>query len=536
MFVIFSIAIPLVMSLVLLGIHIRRPNFRYFWLFAAITALLTWTMIFLGYLRIPQTIPIITWRPIDLFPVSPSLLLDDISWVYSISLVTLLLAVILTAVTRVLDPEYSAEETVSSEWSNWASSLAFISLGLVTTLAGNLITLLLAWAALDLFELSIRIRNAAQRGETDRIVLAFATRIMGIMLVMWAIVSAQSANMSINLNSINPQISVYLVLAAGFRLGVIPVHMPAIKGSTYQQGFGTLIRLLPAASSLMLLGRIASQGMPPQSMLIFIIIASLAALYGAFSWSMSSDEINGQPFWIIGVSALAMASAVQAQTAASLAWGAALLLSGGLIFLYTARDRRLIFIPVLGILGISGLPFTPAWLGMNMYTSTMPVILWAVFIFAQALLINGYFQFMVRPGRTMSGAERFIWVIYPWGLLLLPFVQYIATYLSMTLSTGVLENPPDILASWPSFVASGLAVLLILWRTRGPTIPIHYGNILRKFLSLDWLYGFLERLYRVICRIVTFIDQLVEGKGAVLWTILLLTLLISLLTHIELGE
>lgn len=520
----------------LLGLRVLRPKFKYIWLVAAITALLTWGLVLVLRLQIPLTTPLITWKPIELFPVSPSLQLDDISWSYAISLVTLLLGVTLTAVARIPNSDDPISDNFMSDWSIWASSLALISLGLLATMAGNLITLLLAWAAIDIFELSIRIGITKEGEQNERNVFAFGARVIGILLVIWAIAVERSSGLSINLNSIDSRISVYLILAAVFRLGVIPAHMPALKQGVDRRGFGTLLRFVPAISGLMLFSRTASQAIPIQMSQILLIIAGLAALYGGISWSASSDELDGRPYWIIAVAAFTAASVIQSQTAASVAWGIALILSGGLLFLYSSRDRRLLILPILGLLGISGLPFTAAWHGMSVYTPEMPAYLRAVFIVAQALILSAYVVHMIRPGNTMTDQDRFVWVIYPWGLLLLPLVQYLVAILSLTLSSTISSDLPEILATWPSFVASFLAVLIILWRIRGPHILFPYRDSIKVFLSFNWIYEILSQIYRLIGRMVAFIELLVEGRGAVLWTILLLTLLISLLSIIELGE
>lgn len=536
MLVLLTIGLPLFAASGLLGLHVLRPKFKYIWLVAAITALLTWTLVLVLRLQIPLTIPLVTWKPIELFPVSPSLQLDDISWSYAFSLVTLLLGVTLTAVARIPKSEDLVPNEFSSDWLTWSSSLLLISLGVLATIAGNLITLLLAWAAIDILELSIRIGITKEGEQYDRIVFAFGARVIGILLVIWAIAAARASGYSINLISLDPGISVFLILAAVFRLGVIPIHMPSLKRGVDRRGFGTLLRFAPAISGLMLLSRTASQAIPTQMTLILLISAGLVALYGSIFWSMATDELEGRPYWIIAVAALTAASAIQSQAAASVAWGVALILSGGILFLYSSRDRRLIILPILGLLGISGLPFTAVWPGMSIYTSTLPVYLWIVFIITQALILSAYAVHIIRPANTMTGVVRFVWVIYPWGLALLPLVQYLIVILNQTLTPSIGSGLPEILATWPSLVASIFAALIIIWRIRGPHIGLPFSDKIKPLLSFNWIYGILGQIYRLIGRTVAFIEMLVEGKGAVLWTILLLTLLISLLSIIELGE
>ena len=87
-------------ALIMVGMRLLRPRFSYFWLIAATAATLAWVIVlaarWLTPDEWPNMIPLVTWEPDFLFPVSPALLLDDISWSFSLVLVTLALAALLT--------------------------------------------------------------------------------------------------------------------------------------------------------------------------------------------------------------------------------------------------------------------------------------------------------------------------------------------------------------------------------------------------------------------------------------------------------
>ena len=137
------ILILIITPLIMLIIRILQPDFTFFWLIAALGALATWPAVLLLRLRIPESITLVTWKPEQILPVSPTLLLDSISWPFAMALATLVLAVILTDVTRVPDVN----------WSAWASSLAISAISMLAVFAGNPLTLILAWGAIDLIEL-----------------------------------------------------------------------------------------------------------------------------------------------------------------------------------------------------------------------------------------------------------------------------------------------------------------------------------------------------------------------------------------------
>ena len=116
----------------------------------------------------------------------------------------------------------------------------------------------------------------------------------------------------------------------------------------------------------------------------------------------SKDEITGHAYWIIGVAALVMASAVSGEENASMAWGLTGLLSGALLFLYSIRGRLLVILPALGLLQLTGLPLTQAWNGVTLFRA-VSLIFSVLFLISQALLLAGYFS---RMDNTRNEKER----------------------------------------------------------------------------------------------------------------------------------
>ena len=82
----------------MLTINLRRPKFPYFWLVSASASLLVWPIILIALVNLPVEIQIMHWQPEEFLPISPTFLLDRISWPFALALATLNLAVVLTAV------------------------------------------------------------------------------------------------------------------------------------------------------------------------------------------------------------------------------------------------------------------------------------------------------------------------------------------------------------------------------------------------------------------------------------------------------
>ena len=510
-----AIALLLLTPVIMFLVRLARPGFAYYWLIAATGVLLAWPLTMLAGLNLPQTIPLITWQPQSLFSGSPHLLVDHLSWPFAIGVSTLVSAVILTAVARMQQ----------INWRAWAGSLILGGLGLIAVLAGNPLTLLLAWAALDLAELLILLLQVLSSSGRERIVIAFSARAVGLFLLVWANILGRTSGVSLTFDAIPPNVILLLLFAAALRLGVLPLHVPFLQELPLRRGLGTMLRLIPAAASLVLLTRTAAAGVPGAFVPYLLALVGLSALYSAYSWASAPDELSGRPFWVLGLASLSVAAALRSLPTASLAWGIALLLSGGLLFLYSARHKYLLAVGILGLLGFSGLPFTPAWEGMRLYQPPFTPLLIA-FLLAQALLAVGYIRHMLQVSESLMGVERWVWAIYPLGLLLLPITHFL-----VGLRMRMAEEGMGLTGWLAGLLVTGLIGLILYLNRRVPRLPDPLRPVLHTLLSLNWVYTLFWAVYRFLGRMVAVTTNLLEGEGGVLWALVLLAILFSILAQ-----
>jgi hypothetical protein len=496
-----------------------RPRFAYSWLLAALGALLTLPLVFVFRPLQPRLLPLANWESLDMMQASPAFLVDGISWSFSLALAALVLAVILTDVARAAE----------SDWSAWAGCLILGAIGLAAVMAGNLVTMLLLWVAVDAIELLVLLWHSPTSSAREQIIAAFTARTGGVYLLWFAGLTAVQAGTELDFEAIPPQVVIYLILAAGLRLGILPLHLPLLHERTLRRGLGTMLRLVPAATSLVLLVRTASAGVPMQQSLILLALAALAAYVASLLWISATDELEGRPFWIMGMASLALAAAVRGQPAASLAWGMALLLSGGMIFLTTARHPRLLPGFLLGLIGFTAFPFTAGWNGARLYADPFSVIT-LLFLIPQALLLAGYARHTLRSGDSLAGVERWILVIYPVGLFLLPLIHNLAAWLGASAGTGEMTFW-GLSSVLPGAATIALAALWWARMRRLATRPERIPSGLRSLLSFNWFYGFVWNMFRTLGRLADLFTTVLEGDGGVLWALLLLTLLLALLVQ-----
>jgi hypothetical protein len=565
MVAILPVFILILAAIIILIIRIFRPGFSYHWLIAAGGTLIAWPVVILAITQAhaaPLLIPATSQSPRFLLPVSPALLLDSVSSPFALALTTLALAAVLTDIAR-----RPSVQRRGANWSDLATSLAITAASILAILSGNLYTLLLAWSVGDLLEAVVRLSKASSN-LTDEIPLFLLPRLAGIACVIWAGIVASTTDLPLSFNAISPNTSPFLLVAVGIRLGLVPVHTRSSSDPGMRRSLRALLTLAPSASCLMLLVRIASVGVRSDLFLPFLLLAGYATLYGSISWARSTNETQGQPYWMLGTGALAFAAAVRTLPSASLAWGVTVLLAGGVIFLYSPRRRWLSAIPLIGALCFSALPFTPAWAGMFLYSPPLAPIL-LLFLLCQGLLLGGYLWFVlnyvpppapetnhtdadlstVNSGAEYSGseygsAERWVRIIYPIGLAVLPIAHIMTAWWSPMVRLTVSDNRPGLFDSMPAIAALMIAVIMIAGRSRtarrlrGARSTAGGLNSLLWVMSWSWLYRWVWRSYNSLVRVFSLANLLLEGRGGILWAFLLLLLLLSILIHwatIQLG-
>jgi hypothetical protein len=514
MFILLPILLMLLTALALMILRFVRPNFKYPWILAAGGATLALVGIFLWHVRLSQSISLAPWQPVTLFFFSPTWLADGISWPYALSLAALAAAVIWTSVVR-----------KEKDPAAWAGTLLLTALGILAVAAENPLTLILAWSSIDLAELLIMLRSTEGEQQNQGVVIAFAARVAGTGLVLWANLVSAAGGILMNFRATPASTGIFLLIAAGLRLGVLPLHLPYLKENVLRRGFGTCLRLVSAAASLSLLARIPANALKSSLPPYLFFLAAVAALYSGWMWLRASDEILGRPFWVLGMASLSVAASLRGNPTGSIGWGVMLILGGGLLFLFSARQRSTIWLPLLGLWGLSALPFSPSasvWQtgNQNSWLFVLP------FLPAQALLMAGFMRHALNPGESsLESQARWTKILYPTGLFLLAAIVIL-------LGLWGWDGARNLGQWWTAIIANILAAgftalaLTVLVRF----LPARSSSQWTRIFRLERLYHILATIYDFFRRIAEIITSSLEGEGGLLWSLLLLALILSLLS------
>ncbi|MCX6069017.1 MAG: hypothetical protein NT121_25265 [Chloroflexi bacterium] len=518
MYVLATLLLLFLAVVTMAALRLSRSSVSFAWLTAVLGALVAWISILFWQIDLPHLYSPSLWQPTSLFNASPELLADSYAWIYALSLTALAGAVVLTSPVRT-----SALNPVA-----WAGTLALTILGLLAVLADNPLTLVLAWAAIDLVEFAIMVRTAHSASLSERTVISFSIRAIGTGIALWASVVSAINGQTFLFENASAKVGIILLLAVGLRLGVLPLHLSYKNDSTLRRGFGTTLRLTAAASSLILLARLPFSALDPAIVPIALAFVALAAFYSAWRWFSAPNELIGRPYWIIGMSALSLAATLRGNSAGSAAWGVAMLLFGGISFLYSAR--QIWYTRILAGLGIllmaAPLSLTASgWMG----AFPQPLIFWPLFLTAHVMLLGGYIRHLFRAGET-SYFELPVWAktAYPLGLGILVVTALVVSLWGWpgALQVGVWSVPVFLLVL-------SILVGFALFRFRRFFLPALSSPSAARLSRLSDLQDVIARAlwtsYRILGRLFTYVANLLEGDGGLLWTLLLLVLFITIL-------
>jgi hypothetical protein len=484
---------------------------------------LAWISVFVWQVQMrvaPIKLPLPSWQPDLLFSQSPTFVGDQLAWTFAVSLATLCLAIILTAVVRSNFPRPI----------NWIGTLILTSLGILAVVANNPLTLVLIWAALDISELVAQMRVMEDPALSERAVIAFASRAAGTLVLLWAGMVSIANGQQLDFQQAPPRVGLYLILAATFRIGVLPLHLPYSNESTLRRGFGTGLRLISAASSLILLARIPLSSLASPLTPYLLILISVTTLYGGWMWLRAPDELNGRVYWLIGMSSLAVSAALRASPTGAAAWGCAIVLSGGALFLSSEQNKWLVRALFVGAWGISALPFSLTATGWTSgaASSWLTWLAWPLLITGHAMLVAGFIRHSQRTTTRISNEDQPIWAknVYPIGISLLLLAIVLLAFFGWS---GTFQIGNWFVGALVALLSFGLLSLTPRLRVLNP-VRAHWVRPANPGW-LDWSYGALSGLYRQLRRVSEGISNVLEGEGGIMWTLLFLAIFISFFTR-----
>jgi hypothetical protein len=500
-------------ALTLVFLKLLQPGSRFTWLIAIGGGIFGLLSVLAWQIQMPFSLNLLHWEPQGIFSTPVSFQADGFTWALALGLIALTTTILITAIAR---PGPTSSFT-------WAGTLVLGGLGLLAVTANNPLTLILVWGALDLLELFVQLRVVNGPEQNEKVVIAFSARAVGIGVLIWGIVIDLASGGALEFSSITPASGLYFVLAAGLRLGVFPLHLPFSPEPSVRRGFGTSLRLVSAASSLILLMHVPAESLVSAWSSILSLLVVIAALYGSWMWLRAPDEMIGRPQWMIATAALAVLASLQGNQSGSIAWACGMVLSGGALFLSSLHHKWMNRALLLCAFSLSSLPF-------SLTASTwMPSagIFTPFGILSQSMLLAGFVRHTFRPGNKepLEAQPNWIRTVYPTGILLMLMVQVILGLVGWKGASQV----GNLLFAIPGAVIT-LALIWFAPRIRMLNPPRAHWASPAPMQGMT-VYGILWTLYRGLRRLTNIVVAVMEGQGGVMWTLLFLVLFISLMVQ-----
>jgi len=526
MLTLLPVILLLLSALVVFTLRFLPRGTGYAYLTSIIMMLIIWGGVLASHWLSLTPIEIAPWRPFDPITADPIRYgWDEISWPFSLALVSACLAILMTA---------SARLQLRSNPATWAANMGVAALGILVVMAETPLAFVLALVPLDTLDFLVVLRLSRTWRFTSRGLMVFVVKSISTFLIVGALVYQRTDGFPLEFSTMNATASLLVLLAIGIRLGLLPLNLTFAVDIPFQRGLISFLRVAAYAGGLAALARMSSlHGLENWHSLMYGVMVVLS-LYGASMWLSAHNEIEGRQYWLLTTAGLGFLCVLQGNPLQVLPWGLMLIFGGTFLFLFSARGRNLVFLPILATLMISGLPFSiPArgWSGLFIQPVGFGEIL---VILTTALTLAGFIKHAFRNDENFSQLDGWVRGTYPLGLILLIVSGWVTVWLGIE---GGMQIGPWLIG----LAVFALAAIFTGVRARFIALPMAisasgnwasakvWWSRISGIFRLTWLSNFLWFIYRGLRRLVSFLTILFEGEGGVLWAFLLLALMLTLL-------
>ena len=405
--------------------------------------------------------------------------------------------------------------------------LSYPAIAMIAMLAGNLLTVAMSWALVDILTLIFLIRMQNDRKSTPRLFIRIAVDGGGILLVLMAALlnGAEGGTSSLSTPMTSSTAALFIVLAVLLRLGLLLPRITLQPMMKLQRQLVTLLRLLPPVAALSVLARMLNIGVPMETLFWLRIAGGLGVIIGGLRWAIHMDREAARPFLLLGISGLGVLAAGLSHEiggAPITAAGGVLLLAGAVFYLaeiFAPPHRAWVGLAALFLAGMPGTPtgVISAALASGVLDTTSVAVTF-VGVIGLVLLTTGGMRHIFLPSTTWPTGESLVRVVYGLGLLL-PILVGFGLGLRMPGSVS-LE------ASIVFVITIALSLIAVFLMRQFPEGSVHRWGRVFEWLDTDPLYRILSRISRIVVSLFRIIGELLEGEGAMLWMIVILLIVI----------
>jgi len=487
---------------------LKRQNL--IWLVSAFGMTTVWLSIFIWRGTLPTTVKLFSGSEfLDLLPI---LSVTPTSWMITLSLFAATLVFVITT---------SSSGLRRAPFFYWVILNAFSIINVLSANAGNMYVSIMAFGALDALELLTLSSLRTKPKQDYRFPITnFAAQTIGLFLIIVAGLLVGLNRSYASLNNLSAVASFLIILGAFFRVGIFPTPLDPNE-RVNQEAWQNHIYLYKFIALAVFIADLPAITLSLPIRIISWAIFAVFGVYSAWTWVTTHGAGSGSRYLIITASIFAVLDLLINARASIPALAIVVIILFSFLNLSMPRERIFtILILMVTVLSI-GLPFTySSTLWNTTHSKSLLSLILAVIYF---LLLFGF----IRHGfeEETDGTPT-----TPRNVTLIVSVALIA--ISILFGVWGWDGAANMGILWISipllaiFIAGFIAVfrsrqvLLVLINVKMPFVGSVSTALSDGFLKvITWA----DRSIRVFIDLIT---NLAEGKGALLWTVLILLIVL----------
>ena len=495
---------------------VRNLPSRTQWVVSTSFGLLIWFLSLLMIAAIPDAASLSIWQPASLFQTPIELSLDRTSWGLAYCISTVLISMILTAATR---PDITSAG-IRAFW------FIYAALAMLVVFAVNILTVVLAFALLDLSSFVFNIYFTENADDVRKAIVRAGVDLGGVLLIVAAawVNSSDGIGEGLNAASFTSLAALLFLLGILLRLGLIPLHFAWPSLSHHRSGAGTLLRLYPPALALLLLARFLEYGTSSSIRLWLAAAGAIGILLGGVRWLVEEDRASARPFLVMGLAGVGILASSSASVNGDVlfATSALMLLVGAMLSLIRIHTPTHRVWPIFAAALLVGIPWSPGGLissviGQSALNEGMWIQAFIGIIGLSSLALGAIHIFFSEEEPWPTG-ESLIRVMYSMGLAL-PVLVGIGLGFWIEGTFSVYGGIVTVLA-----VAAGAGAFFVLRNREGNENERWRSVFIR--LNPQWIYSVFWNVLRRSLNLARNIGELLEGEAAMLWLFTFITVLL----------
>jgi hypothetical protein len=424
---------------------------------------------------------------------------------------------------------FLATETTSPQGnislSRWIQTLAFSSAAWAALLSANAWTVLISWTILDMLELISQLIFGHIR--TDQFLLFYLSKFIGSIVLVLVISRAYQASPQNLLGGPILNFGVWVLLAVFLHARVF-IQWKISDDPKLQEKPNLLIQIFLFLPHFFLLSQVPNIGINPLLRITLKTLMFVGASIFAFNWYVKRGSKSGFHHLIASL-AFISAFLFLSENQQGLTYFLITLLPMSWIIL--AEDRPTFLTPlwIVGILMLSGFPFTPQYAAFENLILNNKYVESAVMTLPSTLIMAGLFQSIRKPSGNINRLEKFNQTLYIFGLAF-PMVGIILVLWSY-------RPVFNLVYFWFGTLHIFLFVCFTYIGNRNKDLLSKYSIKGSVVLQLPDFFRRLKVIFKGMIEIIgaglEYGARLLEEEGGVLWSIVFLSLLLSILASIE---